>query len=302
MNPFHDGCSSRLHGLLARKECSAKQVSRRLFPVQAVDTPNGAVLGHEEISPGIEGNPVGRGHDAGAPLDPWGPVGTDLVLVVIVAELLEDLSLLVEEGDAALDLTNGGEVPVDGGTCGKEKSLGNLTDELAVKRHVDDAHVGPIRAEESGRGEAGVYDDLVEGAKLVGFPTTAKGGEVLAGLVKAVDIVRGVAVGNIKVAVWCDIHAGQANASTILELVGNCGCGDAEDDLAIKGELEDFLSTQSGTIDEFTILLFANYKAMQIARGTLDVADPLTVIPVYLKAGFGVHYTDVYLADRKSVV
>ena len=40
----------------------------------------------------------GGGHDAGAPLDPWGPVGADLILAIILTELLDDLAFLSIEG------------------------------------------------------------------------------------------------------------------------------------------------------------------------------------------------------------
>ena len=160
-----------------------------LFLVQAVDAADGAVLGHEEVSLDIEGDTVGCCKDARTPLDPGCPVGAYLVRVVIVADLLHYIALLVEEGYAPLDFTNGSEVAVNGGTGGKQQTLGNLTDKLAVKRHVDDAHVGPVGAEESGRGEAVVQDNLVQGPKLVGFTPATEGGDVFAVLVEAVDII-----------------------------------------------------------------------------------------------------------------
>ena len=80
-----------------------------------------------------------------------GLVGADFVRGVVGAETGDDFARLVEHGDAALDLADHGVVAVDGDGRGQEQVLGDDAEEFAIERHVDDAAIRAVAADDARR-------------------------------------------------------------------------------------------------------------------------------------------------------
>ena len=105
-----------------------------------------------------------------------------------------------------------GVVAVDDDRRRQQQIFGDHAEELPVERQVHDAIVGAVAGDEARRLEARVDRELVQRVEVVRRLLAAERCEVLAGLVEAVDVVAGVAVGDVDVAVGRDVHARSAAA------------------------------------------------------------------------------------------
>src|SRR5690606_11534669 len=79
-------------------------------------------------------------------------------------------------------------------------------------REVDDPVVRAIGGNQARRLEAAVDRELVERVEAVGRLLAPERGEVLAGAIEPVDVVARVPVGDVDVAVWRDVDAGEDHA------------------------------------------------------------------------------------------
>jgi hypothetical protein len=113
---------------------------------------------------------------------------------------------------------------------------------------VHDAVVGAVAGDDAAhRLKPRVHGELVQRAEVVRFLLAAERGEVFPGAIEAVNVVAGVAVGHVEVAVGRHVETRQREGELpapripVLELVGNRRRGNRHHDLAVERHLHDGL-------------------------------------------------------------
>ena len=126
--------------------------------------------------------------------------------------------------------------------------------------------------------EARVDRELVQRVEAVGRLLAAERREVLAGLVEAMDVVAGVAVGHVDVAVRRDVEPGEQQRQLIaprvahLVLIGNRRRSDRHHDVAVERHLDDRLAAQRGAVDEL-----ARRRSLRMTKPWKSLGAPLTL-------------------------
>ena len=177
-------------------------------------------------------------------------IGADS-LAGIGTELRHDLAGFVQHTDLASELPNDGVVSGDDHRRRQPQVFGDDAQEFPVQGQVHDAIVGAVAGDQAHRLVARVNRELVQRAEVVGLLLAAERFQVLAGAIEAMDVVAGVAVGDVEVAVGRHIHAGQRQRQLVapripdLELIRNRGGRDRHHHLAVERHLDDRLFAQA---------------------------------------------------------
>ena len=148
----------------------------------------------------------------------------------------------------------------------------------------------------------GVDCELVERVEAVGRLLAAERGDVLPGLVEPVDVVAGVAIGDVKVAVGRDVEASEEQRQLVAPrvshfvLIGDRRRADRHDDRAFERHLDDRLSAQRGAVDELAVGLLADHEAVKVAGRAGHVAQERALGREDLQPGLRILHADVHLA------
>ncbi len=164
-----------------------------------------AELRDEQIALRIECDAVRRQHETLTPLRRRNLVGAGS-LFRVGTDARHDRACLVEHGHAAVQFADDRVVPVDRDGSRQQQILRDDAQEGPIEREMYDAIVGAIAGDDAGRLKPRVDRQLVQRVEAVGRLLAAERGDVLAGLVEPVDVVAGVPVGDIEVAVGRDVQ------------------------------------------------------------------------------------------------
>ena len=131
-----------------------------------VEVAEGAPLGDDEVVVFVNGGAVGGVADADFPIIGFQAVIAALFCDGIVADLGDDIAVLIEESDAALEFGDDGvfAADVDGG--GHAEILLDDFDEVAVEVPIFDAVIVAVADEEEGFFAASIEGDAVAGVEF----------------------------------------------------------------------------------------------------------------------------------------
>jgi hypothetical protein len=166
---------------------------------------------------------------------------------------------------------------------------------------VNDAIVRAVAGDDANRLKARVDGELMKRVEIVRFFLAAERSQIFARLVEAMNVVAGIAIGYVKVAVRRDIHAGQQDAKLAgpwvsnFEFIGYRGRRNGQDHLAVERHFEDCLAAQRRSEDELALRLSADDEPVEVGRRIGHVAQETPVGCVDLQPSLGILHADIHV-------
>ena len=204
------------------------------------------------------------------------------------------LAGFVENRDLTLQFPNNGIVAGYRDGRRQQRIVGHDPIKIAGERKVNDAIVRAVAGDDANRLKARVDSELVKRVEIVRFFLAAERSQILARLVEAMNVVAGIAIGDVEVAVRRDIHAGQQDAKLAgpcisnFEFIGYRGRRNGQDHLAVERHFDDCLAAQRRSEDELAIRLSADDEAVEVGRCIGHVAQEPSVGCVDLQPSLGI--------------
>ena len=211
------------------------------------------------------------------------------------------LAGFVENRDLTLQFPNNGIVAGYRDGRRQQQILGHDSDQIAGERKVNDAIVRAVAGDDASRLKARVDGELVKRAEGVRLFLAAERVQVFACPVEAMNVVAGIAIGHVEVAVRRDIHAGQQDAKLAgpcvsnFEFIGYRGRRNSQDHLAFERHFDDRLAAQRRSEDELAIRLSADDEAVEVGRCIGHVAQEPPVGCVDLQPRLRILHADIHV-------
>ena len=238
-----------------------------LIAIEFVEVTKLAPLGHDEVAVLVNRSAVRGVADAVLPLVLRQAEVGALFLIGIVADLRGDVAVLVQHGDAALQLREHGVVAADMHGGGHPQVFLDDFHEIAVEVPVFHAIVVAVANEQQRLALARVQRDAVTGLELSFLlARPAKGFHELAVLVELEHVVRAVAVGDENRAIGSDGDGAGIESLRVLVDARLLRKLNRPLLFAVELELDDLVIGRARGVDVFHAVLLADLQPVNARR------------------------------------
>src|SRR5262245_11217427 len=244
-----------------------------LQPFQFNDPSDGHPLFDIEVALFVPADAVRRDENSVEPLLARELVGRAHLGVDLIAEVRDQLVLFIENRHASAEIADHqvGTANVERGWQPELIVLGPVEsfDVLAFEREPLQPVIGAVGDQDQRFPASGVNNDRVRRIELAFFfrvllaDLASPGIDVLAFGVVAVNVIRAVAVGDVKIPIRRDGDAGRAELIFVLVDAGFFGIALRPDDFAVDRQLGEFITEEVGQVDELLAALLADQHSVR---------------------------------------